>query len=167
MVENNRYAISESNEKQMATKTVAEKACGLGLPGTQIDGNNLDQVYLTFTKAIERARMGEGPSVIETLVYRITPHSSDDDDRSYRSREEVEQHKRSDALVLARNTLEREGVLTPKAVDEMDARAKEMVDDAVKYSEAAPYPDIEEGTYPVYVEDIRTETTREHEVSHD
>ncbi len=155
MVENNQYAISSPKEKQMAVKTVAEKACGLGLPGVQIDGNNLELVYQTFAEAVARARAGEGPSVIETLVYRITPHSSDDDDRSYRSREEVEEHKHRDPLLLTRNQFERQGVLTPKVVDEMEARAKGLIDEAVQYAEAAPYPDVEEGTYPVYAEDIR------------
>jgi 2-oxoisovalerate dehydrogenase E1 component alpha subunit len=127
----------------------------LGLPGIQVDGNNLEKVYDSFTEAVQRARSGEGPSLIETLVYRITPHSSDDDDRSYRSREEVEKHKISDPLLGTRRWMESKGFLTPEAIDEMEARAKEMVEDAVKYSEAAPYPDPEEGLYPVYAEDIR------------
>jgi 2-oxoisovalerate dehydrogenase E1 component alpha subunit len=155
MVENNQYAISVPRDKQMAVKTVAEKACGLGLPGIQVDGNNLEKVYDSFTEAVQRARSGEGPSLIETLVYRITPHSSDDDDRSYRSREEVEKHKISDPLLGTRRWMESKDFLTPEAIDEMEARAKEMVEDAVKYSEAAPYPDPEEGLYPVYAEDIR------------
>ena len=155
MVENNQYAISEPREKQMAVKTVADKACGLGLPGIQIDGNDLIKVYTSFEEAVRRARSGEGPSVIETLVYRITPHSSDDDDRSYRSREEVESHKRNDCIARTRALLEEQGVLNQQIVDEMEARAKESIDEAVKYSEAAPYPDPSEGSYPVYAEEIR------------
>jgi 2-oxoisovalerate dehydrogenase E1 component alpha subunit len=155
MVENNQYAISVPTEKQMATETVAEKACGLGLPGTLIDGNDLELVYRTFYEAVERARSGEGPSLIETLIYRITPHSSDDDDRSYRTREEVEENKRKDWMHVSRNILEREGVLTPKSIDEMEVSIKAMIDEAVQYAEAAPYPDVEEALYPVYVENIR------------
>lgn len=153
-VQNNQYAISVPTHKQMAVKNAAEKACGLGLPGIQVDGNDLFATYHAFNEAIERARSGGGPSVIETTVYRITPHSSDDDDRTYRSREEVEQHKRSDGLQRTRTALEKEGLLSAESLAEMEARAKAQVDDAVTYAEQAPYPDVEEGLYPVYAEDI-------------
>jgi 2-oxoisovalerate dehydrogenase E1 component alpha subunit len=119
-----------------------------------VDGNDLLETYRVFVEAVERARSGGGPTVIETRIYRITPHSSDDDDRSYRTREEVEENKRKDGLIRARTTLERDGVLTPKALEEMEAKAKEMVDDAVRYAEEAPYPDPEEALFPVYAEDI-------------
>lgn len=161
MVENNQYAISSPTHRQMAVKSVAEKACGLGLPGIQIDGNDLDAVYGAFREAVERARSGGGPSVIETLVYRITPHSSDDDDRTYRPREEVEQHKRNDPLQRLRSALEQTGTITPKLVDEMEARAKEMIDDAVQYADQAPYPNAEDAVRPVYAEEAQAQ-----EVSH-
>jgi 2-oxoisovalerate dehydrogenase E1 component alpha subunit len=161
MVQNNQYAISEPAEKQMAVKSAADKACGLGLPGTNVDGNDLFAVYRAFQEAVERARGGGGPSVIEARVYRITPHSSDDDDRSYRSREEVEQNKRNDGLLRAQAVLEREEVLAAQDLEQMETRAKELVDEAVQYAEAAPYPDAEEALYPVYAEEIR-----EKEASH-
>ena len=90
LVENNQYAISVPQEKQMAVKSAADKACGLGLRGFEVDGTHLFEVYDAVLEAVEIARRGEGPSVIEAKMYRLTPHSSDDDDRSYRSREEVE-----------------------------------------------------------------------------
>ncbi len=154
MVENNQYAISEPTNKQMAVKSAADKACGLGLVGVKVDGNNLFETYTAFQEAVDRARSGGGPSVIETSIYRITPHSSDDDDRTYRTREEVEEHKRSDGLILTRAALEREGLLTPKVIDEMEARAKTLIDEAVRYADQAPYPEGEEGRHPVYVEEI-------------
>lgn len=155
MVQNNQYAISVPARKQMAVKSAADKACGLGLPGFQVDGNDLYQVYERFCEAVELARSGGGPTLIETLVYRITPHSSDDDDRTYRSREEVEMNKRNDPLLRARSEIEREGVLTASEIAEMEDRALEMVNDAVRYAEQAPYPSVEEGAYPVYAEQIR------------
>lgn len=155
MVQNNQYAISESTDKQMAVRNAAEKACGLGLPGITVDGNDLFATYAAFKEAVDRGRSGGGPSVIETNIYRITPHSSDDDDRSYRTREEVEENKRNDGLLRTRTLLEKEKVLTPKQMDEMEARAKTEVDEAVSYAEGAPYPDVEEGAYPVYAEQIR------------
>lgn len=155
MVQNNQYAISVPAQKQMAVKSAADKACGLGLPGFQVDGNDLFQVYQRFCEAVELARSGGGPTLIETLVYRITPHSSDDDDRTYRSREEVEMNKRSDPLLRARGEVEREGVLSASEIVEMEDRAREMVNEAVRYAEQAPYPAVEEGAYPVYAEEIR------------
>jgi 2-oxoisovalerate dehydrogenase E1 component alpha subunit len=91
IVENNQYAISERADKQMAVKSAAEKACGLGLPGIEVDGTNVFTVYARVQEAVDNARAGHGPTLIETRMYRMTPHSSDDDDRSYRSREEVEE----------------------------------------------------------------------------
>ncbi len=161
-VQNNQYAISVPTDRQMAVKSAADKACGLGLTGVMVDGNDLLETYRVFVEAVERARSGGGPTVIETRIYRITPHSSDDDDRSYRSREEVEENKRKDGLIRARATLEREGVLTPKNLEEMEAKAKEMVDEAVRYAEEAPYPDPEEARYPVYAEEIPTREEAPH-----
>jgi 2-oxoisovalerate dehydrogenase E1 component alpha subunit len=95
------------------------------------------------------------------VVYRITPHSSDDDDRSYRSREEVEENKRKDGLLQTRQQMERDGLLTAEEVAEMEARALEMVNEAVAYAENAPYPTPEEGLYPVYAADTRPQDTQQ------
>lgn len=154
LVQNNQYAISEPPDKQMAVKNVADKACGLGLDGHTVDGTNIFAVYEVMHTAIEKARYGGGPSLIEALLYRMTPHTTDDDDRSYRSREEVEEHKKRDPLLIARAILEQEGLLTPHEVNEMDNRAKGIINEAVSYAEQAAYPSAEEGTYPVYAEEI-------------
>lgn len=154
IVQNNIYAISVRQEKQMATKNVAEKAKGLGLPGVSVDGTDFLAVYQAMKKAVERARSGKGPTLIETITYRITPHSSDDDDRTYRPREEVEEHKKKDPLVLAANSLLSKGVISEKDIQSMEAKAKEMVDDAVAYAENAPYPAPEEAATPVYAEGV-------------
>ncbi len=155
MVQNNQYAISVPSAKQMAVPSTADKACGLGLRGLSVDGSNVLEVYKIMSEAVERARGGGGPTLIEARVNRITPHSSDDDDRSYRSREEVEEGKRNDAILISRQVLEKEGVLNAKLVEEMEVKAKEMVDAAVAEAEAAPYPDVSEAAYPVYVEEVR------------
>ncbi|TLN09917.1 thiamine pyrophosphate-dependent dehydrogenase E1 component subunit alpha [bacterium] len=155
MVENNQYAISVPPELQMAVPSSADKACGLGLPGEMVDGTDVFAVFAAVSKAVERARKGEGPTLIEARMYRITPHSSDDDDRTYRSREEVEGHKKRDPLLLAHATLEQEGLLNAVQVDEMEARAKAMIDEAVKAADAAPYPAAEDAAYPVYAEEVR------------
>jgi 2-oxoisovalerate dehydrogenase E1 component alpha subunit len=152
IVENNIYAISVRQEQQMATETVADKAKGLGLPGITVDGNDFTKVHGVVKQAVDRAREGEGPTLIETKTYRITPHSSDDDDRTYRPREEVEESKKRDPILLAKNFLLKEGILTEDLIEDMEEKAKSEVNDAVKFAESTPYPDPGEASTPVYAE---------------
>jgi 2-oxoisovalerate dehydrogenase E1 component alpha subunit len=154
VVQNNQYAISVPPELQMAVKSAADKACGLGLPGQMIDGTDVFAVYEVISDLVEAAREGKGPAVVETKMYRITPHSSDDDDRTYRSREEVDENKKHDPLLLAQNRLLGEGIYTEEELQELDKKAKQMVTDAVKIAEDAPYPTAEEAAYPVYAEEV-------------
>lgn len=155
LVQNNEYAISVRKEKQMAVKSSADKACGLGLPGLTVDGTDVFKVYAAVAEAVERARAGEGATVIEARMYRITPHSSDDDDRTYRSREEVEEHKKQDPLLVVHAAMEKEALLTPQEFEEMEVKAKAMVDEAVQYATQAAYPEVAEAAYPVYAEEVR------------
>lgn len=154
MVENNQYAISESVDKQMAVPSVADKACGLGLPGVQVDGTDLFKVYSVVKEAVDDARAGKGPKLIEARMYRITPHSSDDDDRSYRSREEVEENKLNDPIIVNTRNLMDEGVLTQEKLDEMEVNSKATIDEAIEYASNAPFPEVEEGMHPVYAEEV-------------
>jgi 2-oxoisovalerate dehydrogenase E1 component alpha subunit len=153
MVENNLYAISVRKDKQMAVDKVADKAAGLGLPGVTVDGLDAMAVHRAMTEAVARARSGGGPTIVETMVNRMTPHSSDDDDRSYRPREELESLKAQDPLDLQRDKLLAAGILTEEAEGELHERAKKEVEEAVEFATEAPYPEISEASYPVYVED--------------
>ncbi len=153
LIENNVYAISVRQEKQMAVQHAADKALGLGLPGETVDGLDPLLVHRTVAQAAERARAGQGPTVIETMVNRMTPHSSDDDDRTYRPREEVEEMKANDPLDLYRQQLIDLGALTDKAETDYQERAHILVEAAVAAATEAPYPDVSEATYPVYAED--------------
>lgn len=94
MCENNKYAISIPVEKQLACKNVSDRAIGYGMPGYTVDGNDPLAVYKAVKEAADRGRRGEGPTLIETVSYRLTAHSSDDDDRVYRDKEEVEEAKK-------------------------------------------------------------------------
>lgn len=155
VVENNVYAISVHQEQQMAVANVADKARGLGLPGVTVDGLDPELVYETVRAAADRARKGEGPTLIEVKVVRMTPHSSDDDDRTYRSKEEVEGLKAKDPLARYVQVLKDEKVLGDEKEAEWEAQVKEEIDEAVRIASEAPYPSISEATYPVFVEDIR------------
>jgi 2-oxoisovalerate dehydrogenase E1 component alpha subunit len=155
IVQNNKYPISEGLEKQNAIKSVADKACGLGLPGISVDGTDVFAVYEVVAKAVANARAGNGATLIETVAYRMTPHLSVDDDRSYRPRQEGEEHKKTDPLILAKINLQNEKILDLDAIEEMEEQAKGIIDAAIDYAENAPYPAGEEASYPVYVEEIR------------
>lgn len=155
LVENNVYAISVRQDQQMAVKQVADKAKGLGLPGESVDGLDAIKVHDVVAAAVDRARSGQGPTLIELKVSRMTPHSSDDDDRTYRPREEVEAMKALDPVPAFATLLLKQNTITQKDLDTLEAEIKEQVEEAVDHAESAPYPDVSEAAYPVYVEDIR------------
>jgi 2-oxoisovalerate dehydrogenase E1 component alpha subunit len=141
--ENNQYAISVAQTKQMAIADVADRAEGYGFPGVVVDGNDVLACYGAMKTAVERARAGEGPTLIEAKTYRFFPHTSDDDDRSYRSREEVEQAKHRDPLHLFEHYLRTAGVLEPAGADQIGAELKADVDGQIDqaWNAADPEPD--------------------------
>jgi 2-oxoisovalerate dehydrogenase E1 component alpha subunit len=139
----------------MAVSSVAEKAEGLGLEGISVNGLDVLETYQSVKGAVDKARSGGGPTVVEVRVNRMTPHSSDDDDRSYRSKEEIEVMKAQDPLEMYRAHLTQEGILSQATEDELQTRAKAAVDEAIQFAEQAPFPDIEDASFPVFVEDIR------------
>lgn len=148
--ENNAYAISVPQNKQMAIKDVAERAVGYGFPGVVVDGNDILAVYQVTKTAMDRARRGEGPTLIEAKTYRLTPHSSNDDDRRYRSREEVDEWTRKDPISRFKASLEEEHILTNDMEKDIRDRAMREVDDALEYAEKSPYPSPEELLTYVY-----------------
>jgi 2-oxoisovalerate dehydrogenase E1 component alpha subunit len=106
--------------------------------------------YQAMREAVERARSGGGTTLLEAKTYRPVPHSSDDDDRSYRTREEVEEWKKKDPILRAQVFLREQGILTEKLSQEYDERIVVEVDDANKFAEEQPYPEVEWGMGPVY-----------------
>lgn len=141
LVENNIYAISVPIEQQMAVKHVADRAAAYGVEGRVVDGNDLLACYDVMIEARDRAYSGQGATLVEAKTYRPVPHSSDDDDRSYREREEVEEWKKKDPIIRFRATLLERGVLTQEQIDEYDAKAKSIVDAALQVAEDTSYPD--------------------------
>jgi 2-oxoisovalerate dehydrogenase E1 component alpha subunit len=148
--ENNQYAISEPQTRQMAVEHVADRAAAYGMPGVVVDGNDVLAVYRAALPAVQRARTGEGPTLLEAKTYRPVPHSSDDDDRSYRSREEVEAWKKRDPLLYFEAYLEEHGLLGVERQEKMLEQALAEVNDATTYAENAPYPKPEEALGPVW-----------------
>jgi 2-oxoisovalerate dehydrogenase E1 component alpha subunit len=141
IVQNNNYAISVPIEQQMAVSHVAERAVAYGVRGVTVDGTDILACYDVMRAAVERAYNGEGATLIEAKCYRLTPHSSDDDDRTYRPREEVEEAKRADPILRFERHLSERGILSDALKQDYEQRARQMVDEAQRYAENAPYPE--------------------------
>jgi 2-oxoisovalerate dehydrogenase E1 component len=140
IIENNQYAISVPSSEEVAG-CIADRAKGYNMPGWLIDGNDPLEVYRTMRLAVERARAGEGPSLIEAETYRYYAHTSDDDDRLYRTREEVDEWRRNDPVVTMRQYIIEERLLTESEERALTERIEEMLGAAVVEAEAAPESD--------------------------
>ncbi len=151
--EHNMYAISVRWNRQAAVENVAVRAQGYGFPGVTVDGNDVLAVYAAAKEAVERARRGEGPTFIEAKTYRLVPHTSDDDDRRYRTREEVEEWAKRDPIPRFEEWLMEHDVLDARARDETHKKAAQEVDEATEYAEAAASPRPESALEHVYVEE--------------
>ena len=153
VVENNGFAISVPWEKQSHTKDVADRALGYGIPGVIVDGGDVVACHKVAVEAVARARRGEGPTLIEAKVARLTPHSSDDDDRIYKTRERVAEEKAQDCVLRFRHQLEAAGVIAADGYDKLRREAMDEVDRALEQAEAAPMPTPESAMRYVYAED--------------
>jgi 2-oxoisovalerate dehydrogenase E1 component alpha subunit len=154
VVENNGYAISVPLARQVAGSSVADRAAGYGIPGVTVDGADVLACYAAARDAVARARAGDGPTLIEAKVMRLTAHSSDDQQTKYRSEEELAAEKALDPLPLFRTQLRDAGVLTEEHEARITADIKAAVDQATDYAEAQPDPDPATALRYVYAEDV-------------
>jgi len=148
--ENNGYAISESSEKQMAVRHVADRAKGYNMIGQTVDGNDVIAVHQTTHWNIEECRRGRGPKLIEAKTYRLSPHTSSDDDRRYRTRAELEEWIKRDPIDRFRKRLFEEETLTEEEDAELRAEAKREIAAAVEAAERAPDPAPEDALRYVF-----------------
>ena len=128
VVQNNQWAISVPLKKQTHSRTIAQKALAYGFPGIQVDGNDALAVYAASREAVERARAGDGPTLIECVTYRLSMHTTSDDPTKYRSVEEVEAWERKDPLTRFGAYLQQRNLVEPgldEAIDAEIARAVE------------------------------------------
>jgi 2-oxoisovalerate dehydrogenase E1 component alpha subunit len=151
--ENNEYAISVPQSKQMAVHDVASRAEGYGMPGVVVDGNDVLACYGAMQQAHERARRGDGPTLIECKTYRFLPHTSDDDDKAYRSRAEVEEHKHHDPIDRFTAYVIEHGLLDHERVRTVRDEVKAEVDAAIDEAWDAPDPDPATVLRHVFAED--------------
>ncbi|MBK9942725.1 MAG: thiamine pyrophosphate-dependent dehydrogenase E1 component subunit alpha [Kouleothrix sp.] len=141
--ENNQYAISVPQRRELPVPDVAAKAAGYGMPGVIVDGNDLFAVYAAARAAMDRARAGGGPTLLECKTYRFRPHSNADDDRKYRSEAEVQAWRARDPIVLLeRYALQRE-LLGQAELSELRQVVAAEVDQAIDAAERAPGPALD------------------------
>jgi 2-oxoisovalerate dehydrogenase E1 component alpha subunit len=151
--ENNQYAISVPQSKQMAVKDVATRAEGYGFPGVVVDGNDVLACYAAMKTAHDRARAGEGPTLIECKTYRYLPHTSDDDDKSYRTREEVEEAHHHDPIDLFAAYLREQGIADQDAIDGMHGEVKAEIERQIAQAWEAADPEPRSALRHVFAED--------------
>ena len=139
LIQNNQYAISVPVAQAVAGD-LAARARGYGMAAETIDGNRVLEVYGAVSRAAERARAGEGPTFLEARTYRYYAHTSDDDDRLYRSAEEVEEWRRRDPIAQLRQYLVESRLLTEADEEVVEEEASAAVAAAVAAADAAPDP---------------------------
>ncbi|MBI2325707.1 MAG: thiamine pyrophosphate-dependent dehydrogenase E1 component subunit alpha [Chloroflexi bacterium] len=150
IIENNLYAISTPNALQMSVAP-HERARGYGIPGHLADGTDVLDVYDKTKRAMERARRGEGPSIVEATCYRYRPHSSDDDDSRYRSKDELKDWLARDPIDRTRAYLREHGVAESE-LEAMRAAIATDIERAIDEAEAEPDPRPEDLLRHVYAE---------------
>ncbi len=137
VVQNNQWAISVPLKKQTHSRTLAQKALAYGFPGLQVDGNDVLAVYAASREAVDRARAGGGPTLVECVTYRLGVHTTADDPTKYRSEEEVKAWEQKDPLTRFRTYLEKKNLLESSLEEQVDAEIAR----AVQAFEAAPPAD--------------------------
>lgn len=137
---NNQYAISVPVCKQTAVDVLADKAKAYGMPGVQVDGNDVLAVYRATKDAAARARRGEGPTLLELKTYRAGPHSSSDDPTRYRTPEEAEAWLKRDPILLFQQKLQDWGLWTEEYEQEVRESVQNQISEAVKAAESLPQP---------------------------
>jgi pyruvate dehydrogenase E1 component alpha subunit/2-oxoisovalerate dehydrogenase E1 component alpha subunit len=138
--QNNHWSISVPTAKQSASRTLAIKAHAYGIPGRRVDGNDVLAVYRVLKDAFDRARRGEGPTFVESLTYRMGPHSSSDDPTRYRSNDEVAAWAKRDPIARFERYLRRAALLDDATQASIEARLEQEFEDAIRAIEDAPPP---------------------------
>jgi pyruvate dehydrogenase E1 component alpha subunit len=151
-IQNNRYAISTPNSKQFKTRTIAQRALGYDIPGVRVDGQDILAVLAVMQEAIDRARSGGGPTLVEALTFRYGPHTTSDDPKRYRTEEELVEWQARDPIERLRRYLVAKGLWTDQEDEGLWSWAKDQVAAAVTEAESMPRPAVDEIFDYVYAE---------------
>jgi pyruvate dehydrogenase E1 component alpha subunit len=141
---NNQYAISMPRSKQTASKTIAQKAIAYGFDGVLVDGNDVLAMYVATQEALNKAKNGDGPTLIEAYTYRRANHTTSDDASKYRPAEEVEAWEKKDPIDRFRIYLKTKGLWNESFEKQVQKDAEEQVEKEVRDAEATPSPPIED-----------------------
>jgi len=152
LCENNQYAVSTSISYSANIRDIARRADGYGIPGIVVDGMDLLSVYEVTHDAVERARKGKGPTLIEAKTYRFEGHYFGEP-QVYRTPSEVEKWKKRDPIIIYREWLGKEGILTPEEADRIDEEVKGEIERATQTALDAPFPSAERYDMYVYAEE--------------
>ena len=149
IVENNQYAYSTHVSESIPVENIADRAAGYNMPGTIVDGNDVEAVYVATCEAVDRARHGGGPSLIEAKTMRMMGHAIHDG-AEYVPRELLAEWEKKDPISRYQAKLLAEEVADKEELDEIRQRAAVEIEDAIEFAETSPYPDpdsVEEGIY--------------------
>lgn len=136
IVQNNHWAISTPLDKQMHSRSIAQRGIAYDMECLQVDGNDALAVYKATKEALDRARKGEGPTLIEGLTYRMLMHTTADDPKKYRSEDEVEEWVKRDPITRFKIYLEKKKIWDDKKNDKLEEEIKGQIEDAVKHFES-------------------------------
>jgi len=139
--ENNQFAISVPREKQTHAETIAQKAIAYGIEGIQVDGMDVFAVYKAAKDAVDKARSGKGPTLIECYTYRMADHSTSDDASKYRTKEELELWAKKDPIERLEKYMRKKGLLDDAYKNNVLTKSQEAVEKAVTEFEKLPPPD--------------------------
>lgn len=148
--ENNMYATEVPFSYATRNNDVAERARTYGMPGVQVDGNDVIAVYEAAGAAVARARAGQGPTLIEARTYRTRPHAEGMRDAGYRTAEEIDEWKARDPITMLRKGCVDRGIATEADFDTIDADIKAIVADALKFAQDSPFPDPSTATLHIF-----------------
>jgi pyruvate dehydrogenase E1 component alpha subunit len=149
---NNQWAISLPRSKQTRAKTLAQKAIAYGFPGIQVDGNDLLACYVATREAVERARRGEGPTLVEALTYRLSLHTTADDPTKYRDEAEVKAWEAREPFPRFKRYVEEKGVLDAAGEAALEAEVEAEIRSAVERAESRMQVNLLDGFEQVYAE---------------
>jgi len=149
--ENNKYGMSTSIERSTAVESIADRAAGYSMPGVTVDGNDFNAITEAVDAAVERARSGGGPSLVESLTYRWRGHSKSDRNR-YRTREEIDDWMSKDPIVRFTSFLIEHDVLTEKESAAIEADVKSEIAASIEFAKTSPAPIVGDVSRDVYTE---------------
>jgi TPP-dependent pyruvate/acetoin dehydrogenase alpha subunit len=149
LCENNQYGMSMSVKRATAIENISDRAAAYGMPGVTVAGTELDEVYKATLEALERARAGEGPTLLEAITYRYLGHSKSDANL-YRTREEIQTWRKQDPILRFAAVLEGEGVLEENEWQRLDEEAKQRIEEAFEKASKEPDPEPESALEDVY-----------------